>query len=272
MPRLNGSRPTYAPRSAATPAVRSTEPSSTTTMSKPASNARISPITRPTVSSSFSAGTIAMPSRPSSRSATGAHRHTEADEVENLARAMRIRVLVEHALARAAPHRLGRPGVAEQLAIRGDRLVGGRDDLQLGADVEPALDALVRIRDDRRAGRGEFERAARRRRVDAGVRAPRHVEVDARSGDRLREDVEGHVADEARIPDVAAEVLPAEREVDVRRSAARLADQLLHPFPPELVAVAVEENVVLLLHRRGLEELRVGRPEDGLRTARAELA
>src|SRR6476659_8561 len=190
MPRLNGSRSTWAPRSAATPAVRSTEPSSTTTMSKPGSNARISPITRPTVSSSFSAGTIAMRFSSPSWSATGAHRHTEADELENLARAMRIRVLVEDALPRAAPHRLGRAGIAEQLTVRGQRLVRGRDHLQLRADVEPALDAFVRVRDDRRTRRRELERAARRRRVDGRVRAPRHVEVDARARDGLGEDVE----------------------------------------------------------------------------------
>src|SRR5436305_10130893 len=60
MPRLKGRRTTWAPRSAAMPAVRSIEPSSTTTTSKPGSNARISSMTRPTVASSFRAGTIAM--------------------------------------------------------------------------------------------------------------------------------------------------------------------------------------------------------------------
>src|SRR5579864_2319460 len=59
MPRLNGSRSTRAPFAAATRDVRSDEPSSTTTMSRPGSNARSSSITRPIVCSSFSAGTIA---------------------------------------------------------------------------------------------------------------------------------------------------------------------------------------------------------------------
>src|SRR5947207_16023304 len=74
------------------------------------------------------------------------------------------------------------------------------------------------------------------------------------------------------MPDVAAEILPAEREVDLSVRAARLADQGLHPLATELVAVAVEEDVVLLLDRRRLEELRVGCPEDRLRAARTELA
>src|SRR5262249_59101324 len=136
-------------RSAATPAVRSVEPSSTTTMSNPGSKARISSITRPTVSSSFSAGTIAMRSSSPSCSATSAHRRTQADELEDLARAVRVRVLVENAFARAASHRLGRAGIAQQLAIRRQRLLGGRGYAELRADVEPALDAVVRIRHDR---------------------------------------------------------------------------------------------------------------------------
>ncbi len=44
-------------------------------------------------------------------------------------------------------------------------------------------------------------------------------------------------------PDVAPEVAPAEREVDLRQRARRLADERLHPLAPELVAVAVEEDV-----------------------------
>ena len=56
-----------------------------------------------------------------------------------------------------------------------------------------------------------------------------------------------------------------------RAPAARLADHRLHPLAPELVAVAVEEDVGLLLDRQRREELRVGAPEDRLRAARAEL-
>src|SRR6185295_14520022 len=118
----------------------------------------------------------------------------------------------------------------------------------------------------------ELEWPARRRRVDGRVRAPGDVEVDPRAGDGLSEDVEGNVADDPRAADVPAKVLAAESEVDLRITPARLADQRLHPLAPELVAVAVEEDVVLLLDRSRLEQLRVGGPEHGLRAAGAELA
>ena len=72
--------------------------------------------------------------------------------------------------------------------------------------------------------------------------------------------------------DVALEVAAAEREVDVGQRPRRLADHRLHPVAAELVAVAVEEDVVLLLDRLRREELRVGAPEDRLGAARAELA
>src|SRR6266511_474768 len=285
MPRLNGRRTTYAPRSAATPAVRSVEPSSTTTISKPGSKARISSITRPTVSSSFRAGTIARRLSSASRartasrggagtsasSATRRHRRRDAGALEDLQRPVRIGVLVQDALPRAPAHRLCPAGIVEQLPVRRERLVGGRGDAELGSGLEPPLDALLRIGDDRGAGGGELEWAARRRGIHRRVRAARDVEVDARARDRLREHVEGHVADEARVADVAAEVAPAEREVDLPILPARLPDEGLHPFAAELVAVAVEEHVVLLLDRRGLEHLGVGGPEDGLCAARAEL-
>src|SRR5581483_4226571 len=64
MPRLNGSRSTRAPAPRAARVVPSAEPS-TTTMSRPGSNAHSSAITLPIVCSSFSAGTIAT--RRSSR-------------------------------------------------------------------------------------------------------------------------------------------------------------------------------------------------------------
>ena len=51
--------------------------------------------------------------------------------------------------------------------------------------------------------------------------------------------------------DVAAEVAAAEREVELRQPPARLADELAHPLAPELVAVAVEEDVVLLVDVSG---------------------
>src|SRR4051794_16997237 len=104
------------------------------------------------------------------------------------------------------------------------------------------------------------------------MRAARDVEVDPRARDRLREDVEGDVADRACVPDIATKVPATEREVDLGIAAARLADELLHPLPPELVSVAVEEDVVLLLDGGGVEQLRVGGPEHGFRAARTELA
>ena len=71
-------------------------------------------------------------------------------------------------------------------------------------------------------------------------------------------------------PGVAAEVVAAEREVDVGQRARRLADERRHPLAPELVAVAVEEDVGLLLDRLRGEELGVGAPEDRLGPPRAE--
>ena len=101
--------------------------------------------------------------------------------------------------------------------------------------------------------------------------AARHVEVDARRRDRAREDVERHVADLPRIAGVAAEVAAAEGEVDLGRGPARLAHHRRRPLLPELVAVAVEEDVHLLRDRLRREELRVGAPEDRLGPAGAEL-
>ena len=103
------------------------------------------------------------------------------------------------------------------------------------------------------------------------MRAARDAEVDARRRDRPREDVERHVADQARPARVALEVAAAEREVDVGQRARRLADHRRHPVAPELVAVAVEEDVGLLVDRLRREEVGVGAPEDGLGAPRAEL-
>src|SRR5262249_1881239 len=240
MPRLNGSRMTCAPRSAATPAVRSTDPSSTTTMSKPESNARSSSITRPTDASSLYAGTIASrfrsPRRASTAwsagaagaagasSATDAHRRPDSDEVEDLTRAVRVGVLVEHALTRAPAHRLRRARIVEQVAVGGERLVRIRDDAKLRPGLEPPLDPGVGVRDDRSTCRRELERTARRGRVHRRVRPTGDVEVDARARDRLREHVERDVADETRVRGVAAEVAATEREDDVAVDARRLGD------------------------------------------------
>ena len=89
--------------------------------------------------------------------------------------------------------------------------------------------------------------------------------------DRVVERVEGDVADEPGAAGVALEVAAAERELELRRCAARLPDHRGHPLAPELVAVAVEEDVVELLDRLRREELGIGAPEDRLRAARPEL-
>src|SRR5918912_493153 len=118
MPRLNGSRRTDAPRS-------------TTTMSKPGSKARISSMTRPTVTSSLSAGTIAIRLSSRSRSDTRAHRSGQPDQLEDLARTVRVRVLVEDALACAPSHLLGGAWIRQQFAVRRERFVGRRHDAYL---------------------------------------------------------------------------------------------------------------------------------------------
>src|SRR5712691_13420254 len=145
-------------------------------MSKPASKSRISPMTRPTVASSFSAGTIASRlssaswARTESRggagistsSATGGHRCPDADEIEDLTGAMRVRVLVEDAFAGASAHLLGRGGIAEQLPVSRRRFVGGGHNAHLSSRLEPPLDSFVRIGDDRCAGGRKLERTASR--------------------------------------------------------------------------------------------------------------
>src|SRR4051812_20870581 len=192
MPRLKGRRTTWAPARAAAAAVPSGEPSSTTTTSKAASNARISSITCAMQSSSLYAGTIAI------RSATNGFLHTHADQVEQPPRPVEVGVLVERALAGGAPHLLRAPRVVEQLLVGGGRLLGVRDDQQLAAGLEPALDPLVRVGDDRRAGHGELERPRGRGGVEVRVRPARDVEADPRRGGHAREDVERNVGDPPR--------------------------------------------------------------------------
>src|SRR5919198_4334909 len=159
MPRLNGRRITRAPCARATSAVRSAEPSSTTTISKPESKARISSTTRPMQVSSFSAGTIATRRRalsPSSAAGRGSvavsatrgldrlrRLRGQPEEVEHAPRAVRVRVLVERALAGAPPHFLGGRPVGQQLAVQARGLVLVVRDEQLLPRLEPALDALV---------------------------------------------------------------------------------------------------------------------------------
>src|SRR3954447_2113999 len=256
MPRLNGSRSTCAPRSTAIPAVRSTEPSSTTTTSIPGSKAFSSSITRPTLASSFIAGTIASrfsDERPATCSAGGAassssamrshsSAHSDPEQIEQPARAVAVRVLVEDARARIAAELLGCARVGQQLAIRGNRFLGGTDDEQFAARLEPAVDPVVRVRDDRGAGGRKLEQAARRRCVHRRMRLARDVEVDMTRGDHAREERDGEVAEFAGAADVAAEVCPAQDEVDVVELPRRVADHRLHPVATELVAVRVEED------------------------------
>src|SRR5215204_5098056 len=237
-----------------------------TTTSSSESNARSSSTTPATAWSSFRAGTTAM-----RRLGTRTCRDAEADEREQLPGPVRVGVLVEDALARAGAHRLRLRRVVEQAAIGGERLVGIVDDEELLARLEPALDPLVGVRDDRRAGARELERPAGRRRLDGGVGAAGDVEVDPRCRDRVVEGVERDVADEPRPAGVPLEVAAAERELELRGGPARLPHHRGHPLAPELVPVAVEEDVVQLLDRPRREELRVGAPEDGLGAPGAEL-
>src|SRR5439155_20939246 len=206
MPRLNGSRSTVAPAAAAISGVRSTEPSATTTISKPGSKARMPSITSAIEASSFRAGTIAQ--RLSSAANRGSR--AEPEQLEHPLGPPLVGVLVEDALARPPPQLLGLGRVGEQLAIGGDGLVRVVHDAALASGLEPALDALVRVRDDRGRARRELERPAGRGRVHGRVRPPRDVQVDPRRGDRAREDVERDVADQARAARVAAEVAAAE--------------------------------------------------------------
>src|SRR5207244_6774143 len=76
----------------------------------------------------------------STSSAIRGHRRPDTRELENLARAVRVGVLVEEALACPPAHLLCRAGIAEQLAIGGNRFVGGRDHSNLRPRLEPALD------------------------------------------------------------------------------------------------------------------------------------
>src|SRR5579859_2078658 len=161
MPTLNGSRRTRAPFAAAAPAVSSREPSSTTTISISGSAARISSITAPIDLSSLYAGTSAIRRSAASRgssppgaswraSATDGHRRrpAEPDQLEQPPSPVHVRVLVERALAGGTAELLRATRIVQQRAVRLHCFVGVRDDEQLATRLEPALDSLVRIRDD----------------------------------------------------------------------------------------------------------------------------
>src|SRR3989442_1932007 len=123
---------TCAPRDAATSAVRSVEPSETTTTSSPGSSARSSSSTRPTLRSSFKAGTIAIRFTVASgadvtagtpSTSVDTRLDSDPDETEQPARAMAVGVLVEDALARSPPQLLCLAGIVEHVALGRDRLV-----------------------------------------------------------------------------------------------------------------------------------------------------
>src|SRR5439155_24309258 len=123
------------------------------TPSKPGSKSRIPPITPSLDSSSLRAGTIAQ----RFNSAANGCSRADPEQLEQAPGSPPVAVLVEDALAGPPPELLCLRRVGEELAVRGDRLVGVVDDHDLAAGLEPALDALVRIGDDRRRARRELE-------------------------------------------------------------------------------------------------------------------
>ena len=131
----------------------------------------------------------------------------------------------ERAHARAHPLQRPAPGSSSSCAVGGERLSFVLDDDDLAAGLEPLVDALVRVGDDRGSRRGELERPARRRERNGRVGATRHVEVDPRRRDRPREDVERHVADLTRI-------VRCRHESPVRRERSRSRGLLGSARPP----------------------------------------
>src|SRR3954449_8632711 len=137
MPRLNGRRITWAPAASATSAVAAGEASETTTTCRPGSNARNSASTRPMFRSSLKAGTSAtlFSAASSAPAAAGAasvsvdmRSRPQSDELEQLPRAVAVRVLVQHPLARTPAHLLRLRRIVEQVAVGSGRLVRVGDD------------------------------------------------------------------------------------------------------------------------------------------------
>src|SRR4051812_27535158 len=93
-----------------------------------------------------------LPRLPRERrtSQTSAPTDAEPKQVQQLAGAVRVCVLVEHALARTAAHLLRLCRILEERAVRCNGLIGVGDNKQLAPRLEPALDAHLWIRDDRR--------------------------------------------------------------------------------------------------------------------------
>src|SRR5688500_19237269 len=80
----------------------------------------------------------AAPRRPSApRGPRSRNRlpHAQPDELEEAARSMRVRVLVERPLPRAGAELLRGAGIAEQLAVRSGRTVRVLDHDQLTAQI-----------------------------------------------------------------------------------------------------------------------------------------
>ena len=104
------------------------------------------------------------------------------------------------------------------------------------------------------------------------MREAGHVQVHPRGRDRSCEAVERDVAARRGPSPVSPwKSRPPSAEVEVGREAGRLPDHRLHPVASELVAVAVEEHVDVLLDRLRREELGIGAPEERLGAPRSEL-
>ena len=216
---------------------------------------------------SFHAGTIAARRRLLTRTPARRGRAARADDahgVHTCARRGRVRA--------PSAHLLGLPRIGDQLAVRGD--------------APPR-------RSPRRAARSPARTSARCRRAGSR-RSPRPDE--ASSNGRAVDDP-GTVACGRRVMlrlTRAAEIAranalngtsPSRRDAPVSpwkssppsamsrsgREARRLADHRLHPVTAKLVAVAVEEDVDLLLDVLGREELGIGAPVQRLAPARTEL-
>ena len=247
----------------------SLEASSTTTTSIAESNSRISSTTLPIAPDSFHAGTIAT-----RRGKALPHTVTPAPSPTSSSnrRARCAYVCSSRTRSRARrPISSACPGsaISSRYAARASSALSTTTTSRPG--LEPALDPLVRIRDNRRTRGGELEGTRGGRSGNLRVRPSCHVEVDPCGGDRAGKDVERDVAEHARRAHVPLEVEPTEPEVELRSEPRRLTHHRLHPVTPELVAVAVEEDVHVLLDGLGREELGIGAPVEHVGPTRAEL-
>ena len=198
------------------------------------------------------------------------HRRLELEQPQDLTRAVGVRVLVEHALSRARTHRRGRARVVEQRVVRLERAVGVVDD-----------DELLPGSNQRSSPLCGFETIAapaaassNGRHVDdpSTVACARRVMLRLiRAAEIARAKTLNGTSPSVRAAPTSPWKSRPPSAKSIRGSRLRLAHERLHPLAPELVAVAVEEDVVLLLDLERPEELRIRRPEDGLGATRAEL-